>query len=273
LSKNDPVLTMISYVVGSVALLTVALIVQPCRVVGSGERGVYVSLGKPSDGVVESGLHFVAPWASIRVVDVRQQSQSANATAYAKDNQVISGTINVTYRVGDVRRVVIDTQGDVWEKFLVPKLASAFKNELSRLTASEVLADRAGVEARVLAAFQADAAGLAVVDTLSIANFDFDDRFEAAVQDKFVEQQAAQKAKFTQQKAEADAQAAVTRAKGDAEATEIAARAEAAALKLKAEALRASPGTIELERVKKWDGKYPTVVSGGGLGMMMKMPE
>ncbi|NJK90644.1 MAG: hypothetical protein HC904_01705 [Blastochloris sp.] len=55
------------------------------------------------------------------------------------------------------------------------------------------------------------------------------------------------------------------KARKEAEITLVNAQAEAQSVKIKGEALANSPRVVDLEIVKKWDGKAPqTVVTGQG---------
>jgi regulator of protease activity HflC (stomatin/prohibitin superfamily) len=60
----------------------------------------------------------------------------------------------------------------------------------------------------------------------------------------------------------AEAQKEIERAKGYAESVRIKSEAEANANKIVAESI--SPNLIQYEKVKKWDGKNPHIVTGNG---------
>jgi prohibitin 2 len=67
-----------------------------------------------------------------------------------------------------------------------------------------------------------------------------------------VQEQEAAKARFTQQKSQIEADTVIIKAKGEAEA-----------IRIRGEALRDTPGLIQLQIVEKWDGKSPLVIGGG----------
>jgi regulator of protease activity HflC (stomatin/prohibitin superfamily) len=67
----------------------------------------------------------------------------------------------------------------------------------------------------------------------------------------------------------AEAQKAIEQAKGYAESTRIKAEAEANANKLVSQSI--SPALIEYEKVKKWNGQNPQVVSGGNTPVLMQI--
>ena len=66
---------------------------------------------------------------------------------------------------------------------------------------------------------------------------------------------------FEQQKAQIEAQIAVVRAKGEAESISI-----------RGEALAQNPELIDLEIVRKWNGRAPRVVGGEAGGAKMILP-
>jgi prohibitin 2 len=70
-----------------------------------------------------------------------------------------------------------------------------------------------------------------------------------------VQEQEAAKARFTQQKAQIEADTVIIKAKGEAEA-----------IRIRGEALRDTPGLIQLQIVEKWDGRSPLVIGGGSTG-------
>lgn len=77
--------------------------------------------------------------------------------------------------------------------------------------------------------------------------------------------------KAENQAKQATAEATVTKAKaeGEAAAVLIRAKAESEANKLKQATL--TPLLVEMERIRKWNGQYPSTVAGGSAGFMMNL--
>ncbi|EMY76733.1 hypothetical protein LEP1GSC060_3196 [Leptospira weilii serovar Ranarum str. ICFT] len=74
------------------------------------------------------------------------------------------------------------------------------------------------------------------------------------------------------QKAEQDALRAkneLERVKIEAEQQVVNARAEAETLRLKSQQI--TPMMVEMERIKKWDGKYPDTYLGGGANTLFQI--
>lgn len=94
-----------------------------------------------------------------------------------------------------------------------------------------------------------------------IENMDFEDAYNAAVQQKSIAQQTAEKQKIENEtaiaKAEADKKVAITNAKAKAEKMKIEAEAQAEANKKLTDSI--SDALIDYEKIEKWDGKLPKV--------------
>lgn len=83
-----------------------------------------------------------------------------------------------------------------------------------------------------------------------------------------LEQTQAAMAKLNAQ-AEGEKQAKITAAEGEAEATIIAAKAEAEAIKLKQTSI--TDKYLELQRIDKWDGTLPKIVTGDKTGTLLNV--
>jgi prohibitin 1 len=241
------------------------------RLIGPSEVGVRLFAGKAEEGVLSSTWYYVPPLGELRTVSVAEFAQSAEILSYTKGEQTLTAQVNVTYRVtpDTARKIILDTTGNLWDDFLLPRLSSAIKDELTKLTAREAMAQRSDLERRILEEFRARSTDFVRVESFSIANFDFDEDFEKALSSTFIESQAVLRAEQTRQRVEKEAEATITKAKADAEATRIAAAAAADALQLQAAALRASPESVRLEWVRKWDGKLPQMVLGDDTSVML----
>jgi prohibitin 2 len=120
-------------------------------------------------------------------------------------------------------------------------------------SAEQIVRRREDVKNRTLAGAKEKVAGLLVIEDLVIENITLSKELESAIEAKMVQEQEAAKSRFTQQKAQIEADTAIIKAKGEAEA-----------IRIRGEALRDTPGLIQLQIVEKWDGKAPLVIGGSG---------
>lgn len=91
--------------------------------------------------------------------------------------------------------------------------------------------------------------GLVVDD--SLVNFAFSPEFSKAIESKQIAEQEAKQAEFIALKASKEAMADVNRAKGQAEAQRL-------------QQLTLTPELLQKQAIEKWDGRFPTVMSGNG---------
>jgi prohibitin 2 len=75
-----------------------------------------------------------------------------------------------------------------------------------------------------------------------------------------IQEQEAEKSKFLQEQAKIDAQTKIIRAQAEAKSAEILGKA-----------VSDNPKIIQMEMIKKWDGKMPQIIDGNnGLIMSLK---
>lgn len=150
-------------------------------------------------------------------------------------------------------------------------VASAIKSAMSELDPEEVT-NRTKVEPLAQQKLaeslnQKYGEGAVYINKVVINDMDFEEAYNAAIQQKSIAQQNAAKQKIENEadiaKAEADKQVAITKAEAEAQKTSIAADAQAEANRKIAESL--SDTLIEYQKIQKWDGKLPTVSGGNAL--------
>ncbi|NJM47814.1 MAG: hypothetical protein HC860_17945 [Alkalinema sp. RU_4_3] len=89
------------------------------------------------------------------------------------------------------------------------------------------------------------------IDDVSLVNIAFSPEFAKSIEAKQIAEQEAKKADYVAQKAIKEAEAEVNRAKGNAEAQ-----------RLQRETL--TPALLQKQAIEKWDGQFPTVMTGEG---------
>jgi prohibitin 2 len=241
---------------GIIIVVAVLALAQATYVVDPGFRGVLVTLGKVSEEAKPEGFGTKSPFISHLVrVPVRQLSQALPAECYSSDLQQVNVMLRVLYRIPENQVVNIykNYAGDPFDSLVAPRLQEALKEVTALQSAEQIVRRREEVKNRTLAGAREKVAGLLVIEDLVIENITLSKELEAAIEAKMVQEQEAAKSRFTQQKTQIEAETAIIRAKGEAEA-----------IRIRGEALRDTPGLIQLQIVEKWDGKAPLVIGGTG---------
>ena len=259
-------------IVGHFVLAMIALIVffGSWTVVGAGQRGVVVRLGKVQGRILDEGLHFKLPLVeSIEKINVRTQALVFDNVADENDNEV-SGVLSAASKdLQDVAIAVVanyrprsDKVNSIYQQYkdgyvptvLEPLVRDTIKTQSAQYTAAELVQKRAEFAEVVFNELSRKFIEKdTILETVNIVNFKFSDSFNQAIESKVRAEQEAQTAKNQLERIKFEAEQRVTEA-----------RAEAEAIRIQAQAITQQGGReyVELKRIEKWNGVYPTHMFG-----------
>ena len=258
----------IGRIIIAVIALIVAIIVATAtlKIVPAGHVGAKYRLGALVTTDLNAGPHFSAPFIeTIKNIDVREQSFELDMTAYTKDTQVVEHIkLKVNY-LYDQKMLpsLIETIGleNVEARLLLPNTTSITKNATGKYKAEELIQNRSKLQESVEDELRESLETNGIIITnINIEDIDFEDTFEQNIRDKVAAEVAAQQKKNETATKEEEARQKVIAAEAEAESKKIAADAEAYSIEVVQKQLAQSPEYIEYERVKKWNGQYPTVM-------------
>jgi len=297
-AKTDTsVVTMISWGGAALSVLgAILLFVSGFVVVDAGHRGVVVLFGNVSEHTLEEGFHVVNPLSSVRQMSARVEKDEEVHPAETSDTQSVTVKIITNWRprgtaLGDLYK---NYGSDYATKIIPPAVREAVKAEVAKYKVTELIAKRPEIHQNVQATINTwlNKYGLEVLE-VAIADIDFSDKYDAAIEAKQVQEQQALQKEYELKKTVTEAQMAaavakgesdsrIARAMGEAESVKMSATAEAEALRLRGEAQAdynkkvaesLSPLLIQNEWLKRWNGQLPTYnMSGGSPLFMMPAP-
>jgi len=236
--------------------------------VDAGHIGVKTEWGEVQQEALQEGFY----WKGIvgeRIInmDARVQKRIAEASASSKDLQVVTTTIALNYRI-DVTQAVelyqdIGTLSQVENTIIDPVLQEAVKTATAQYNAEELITSRTEVKEEITTyvTTSLERSHVTVTD-LSIVNFQFDTKYQDAIEAKQVAEQKALTATNDLRRIEVEAQQAEAVALGVANSMLIEARAEAERQEMLNQTLNRE--LLEWQAIQKWDGKLPVV--GGDSG-------
>ncbi|MEL6438947.1 MAG: prohibitin family protein [Cyanobacteria bacterium J06621_8] len=228
---------------------------KPFTIIKAGERGVIMRFGKVQDTILDEGLHPIIPVVNtVKSLSVRVQKNDIDAEASSKDLQDIKTQVALNWHI-DPQKVnrVFQRLGDESEivfRIITPAVAEIVKAATAQKNAEEIITKRNEIKQQIDEELKQrlDGYGI-VVDDVSLVNISFSPEFAKAIEAKQIAEQQAKQADFEALKAEKTAQAEINRAKGQAEAQRL-------------QKLTLTPALLQKEAINKWDGKFPTVMSG-----------
>lgn len=248
----------------AVAVVLVAIVgYSSFATIPEGYIGLRYQFGKIVDVNTEAGLHFKVPFVEqVVLVDVREQVFELTTTAYTSDTQTVEAlNLKVNYVVTKSNAAELQRSvgiSNVSDKLIMPRVNTILKNEIGQYRAEDLVQNRNALQEHVERELSKQLADYGVqVISLSIVNIDFDDSFEEAVRAKVVAEQEALKAQNKTKEKEEQAKQTVIEAQAEADSNRLIADSEAYAIEKIQEALEKNPQYIELEKIKKWDGKLP----------------
>ncbi len=261
----------------AVLVILIAVVVfSSYTIVQPGHRGVVVMLGKVERGVLGEGFHLIIPPIVRQVIqiDVRTKKLEVQAEAASSDLQAIlvTGVLNYHLDPSQVGELYQEVGLGYEQIIIVPALQEAIKAATAQYRVERMLADRAEIKGKIYDTLHERLGRYhIVVDEFSIANVDFSDEFDQAIERKQVAEQAAlqkqyelqaaqKEVEITLARAEGEKKAAIIAAEGRAEARKIEAQAEAEALQLIAESLRDNPDLIRYEWATRLSPNVTTVL-------------
>lgn len=250
-----------------IAILILAAIIglaSGTYIVPPGNRGVLVTLGKVSPQSRPEGFGMKTPFVTTVIpVSIRQRTEEMHSAVISKDLQEVKTQVKVLYSIPEQSVVQIYQQfkGDPFTSLIQPRVDEAIKEVTKEHTAQEIVQERASIKQRTLDSARRKVGSILHIVDVVVEDIALSANLEAAIERKMVQEQEANKAVFEQQKAQIDAQIAVVRAKGEAESINI-----------RGEALAKNAELIDLEIVRKWNGRAPRVVGSETSGARMILP-
>ncbi|MGI6366774.1 MAG: prohibitin family protein [Anaerolineae bacterium] len=261
MNKRVPVLRLVGLALLAVVLL--AIIFSSYTIVSPGHRGVVVMLGKVERTVLGEGFHLILPPMVRQViqVDVRTKKLEVLTEAASSDLQAITVDAVLNYHVDPhgVNSIYQEVGLDYESIIIGPALQEAIKSATARFRIDAILNQREQLKKIIQEGLtERLAANDIIVDQVSLANIEFSEEFNLAIERKQVAEQAALQKQYELQAAQKDVeitlaradgerQAAVIAAEGRAESRRVEAEAEAAALALIAAQLRNNPDLVRYE--------------------------
>ncbi|MBR5555495.1 prohibitin family protein [bacterium] len=231
---------------------------NPIAIVGVGQRGVKVTLGKVSPQSLSEGVHFVMPFISrIHNMDVKIQKKSIPTEVYTKDIQQAKITYVITYNLQptNAHKMLNEVGMDYVDKIIIPVAEGTIKDIIGKWNAQDLIANRESATKDILFKMVEQLAPRYIdVKGFQIIDINYSEVFERAIESKVTAEQDALKAKNKTVQIEEEAKQKL-----------ISAEAEAKSMRIRANALTQNKALVEYEAVQKWDGKMPQYMMGSSV--------
>lgn len=228
------------------------------ELIGPGERGVILTLGKVEDRIMLEGFNFKFPFIqSVKVLDIKIQKEEVNVSAASKDLQTVTTIIALNYHLeaNNVNKLWQGVGRDYKVRIIDPAIQEAIKAITAKYTAEELITKRPLVrdDAKTILSERLNREFI-LVDELSIVNFDFSPSFNAAIEAKVTAEQNALAAKNKLEQVKYEKEQRITQAQGEAEAIRI---------QVQAITQQGGQSYVQLKAIEKWNGTVPVTMIPG----------
>lgn len=236
------------------------LLFETFTIVPAGHVGVQVTMGTVNPSALHAGVNFVNPISTVKDVEIRvKRADLKEAQAGTKDLQSVHTDIVIQYRMNPDKVPTIYSQFglNVDDKILGPGVNEAFKAVTAHYNSEELITKRDVVSTEILEHVRAKVAPFDIeIQGISLVNFGFSAAYQQAIEQKVIATQQKQKAEQDLERIKVEAQQAIATAEGRAKAIQI-----------ETQAINSQGGAayVQLEAIKKWDGKLPNVNGGGAV--------
>lgn len=231
---------------------------NPISIVGVGERGVKVTLGKVSPTSYTEGIHLVTPFIShIKNMNVKTQKNIVETSVYTKDIQQaqITYVLNYNLQPENAHRMYREVGANYLDTVVTPVVEGTIKDVIGKWNAQDLVANREKATQEILVKLQNHLTPKYVnVTDFQMTSIAYSGVFEKAIESKVTAEQEALRAKNKTVQIQEEAKQKL-----------ISAEAEAKSMSIRANALTQNKALVEYEAVQKWDGKLPEYMLGNSV--------
>ncbi len=252
---------------GFVLVILAILLFSSFTTVPSGHRGVLIQLGAVKPTVLEEGINFKIPFIQAVIpMEVRVKKAEDSQAASTKDLQTVKTTIAVNYHLepNAVNKVYQEIGLDYENRIIDPAISEALKAVTSLYQADELISKRDEVSEKVKEALAQKISKYHIVlSDINIREFSFSEEFNESIEAKQKAEQLALKAQRDLERIQIEAQQKVEQAQAEAKALQLKKQEVTPELvQLKQIEVQERALDVQLEAIKRWDGKLPNVTGG-----------
>lgn len=262
----------------------ILLILSPITTISAGHKGVLTYFGQVQPTTLPEGMHWINPLYGVIELSARVEREEESHQAETSDTQSVTVRVITNWRPnGEALASLYKNYGlEYPEKIIPPAVRESIKAEVAKYKVTELISKRPEIHQNVQASINQwlSKYDLQVLE-VAIAEIDFSEKYDTAIEAKQVQEQQALQKKYELDRTVTEAQMAAAQAKGEADSQVARAMGEAEALKIRgiaqadfnlkvAESL--SPMLIQMKWMERWDGQLPVYSLGQGADTMLMLP-
>lgn len=228
--------------------------------VGAGEVSVTFNSVTGTTESFSQGMYFKLPLiTSVHDFDVKTQKKDVEADSASKDLQKVFVHVVINYHLqyDKVNNLYVKVGRDYEDKVIIPAVNESVKAVTAQFPVEDIIVKRETLKERIekMLTERLEVYDI-VLESINLVNISFDKEFTATVEAKQIEEQKIKTAEYKRQQAEKDKATSILNAEAKAREQQLMSQS-------------ATKSGIQLEWIKRWDGKLPVFVSDGKTIMMV----
>lgn len=243
-----------------IALAALLVVVNSCSIVGPTQRGITLTLGRPTDIVLEPGLHFKAPFfQKVKKYDITP-IQYKKSLGIGEDGALTSDqqTIGVDYELfwkydpDKIYEVTLkySNKDIIYERISTP-LKEILKDEVSKRSVTELIANLTNVSSAATTRLKDRLKDMPIeIEGMSVVNINWSDDYDKQIKETANRRQQVQIAEQDLAIAKTNAQTQVAEAQAKLEAEKLNAEAAVAKAEGESQARKLAADATEYENRK-----------------------
>lgn len=260
--------------IGIIGLSVLTVLASCFTIVPSGSVGVQRLFGKIYDEEIREGFSLLNPFTSVSDIKISVQQFKESHEAETSDTQTVHvDTItNISLDPNMVAENVRAAGEDFVHKYFQPVNQESVRAQISKHKVTDLISQRSKVREDIYnsMSLRLKEHGIILGD-MALSAVDFSDKYDAAIEEKQVEEQTIAKRVYELQSRQQEALIAETVAKGKANAVIEEARGEAESLRLRGlaqseyndlVAKSLTPLLISHGYLTRWNGTLPSQLMG-----------
>ena len=247
--------------IASASLAILFLILSALYVVNPGEVGIEVLFGKIQK-YSESGMHIKSPLARVEIFDAKTKREDYKSESMSRDMQLVVVESVINYRIDFTRIADLYTKvgRDYEQKVVVPAVQQTIKEVCSQYKVEDITVNREKMKTQAEVILVGKLSNYFIIlQDINLVDIDFSPEYNKVIEEKQMAEVGINTARNLRLQAEEQKKMTILQAQAESEKQRL---------------LRdtTSKDVIELKRIEKWDGHYPTVMGGNNL-LNIKLPE
>ncbi len=237
-------------------IIILFFVLNPIVIIGAGERGVIFSrISGVRHQVLMEGMNFKLP-AIENVVkfDIKTKKLERVSQGASKDLQEVNLRTVVNYHLDgkQVSRLYQQVGVDYERKIIDPAIQEAVKAGTALFPVESIIVERPKLKKIITDSLAEKLKPYGIdVEDVNLTDITFSPEFNRVVEQKQIEEQKIKTAEYKKRQAEQHKQQVILEAQAEAE-------------KQRLIRLQLTKDIVAVEWIKKWDGKLPQTMLGGG---------